>query len=404
MRDVNQLRPRMCARRVEKNMSLQSDQSEKPVEYSASDVTKMQRTERGLAFERKCNALRERTRAKDPKALETLRQVKDFLRDLKEPGMRVKAGGGILPGAVHSNTFMSNFSLQYANDEYIGERCMPIVPVVHRSDAFATYGKRDRLAAPDDTIGPRGVVNEVNETRSSDNYSVKDRALQAHIDATTIQNEDAVFDEMFDLLAAPNDGLALKREIRIAAAVQLSTNYSGNTTTLSGANQWDSAAGGDPLKNIQTAVASLWGGMGATNIVGVCNLDVFNVLTRHPQLLDLLKYTAAGVATRQQLANIFGLSEILVGAARTDTANSGQTASYSRIWTDSFSVLRVAQRPTKRSAHFGSTFRLNGDPKTTAWFEEAQGKEGCYYAKVGVSEDHKIVAGDSGALIIDCLA
>lgn len=376
--------------------------SDTPKVYTPADVFHMQRTEAGLAYERKIKKLRADYVSGEPRAKALVSETVEYIRGLAG-GMREKAGIGVAPGSVHSNVFLSNFSLAYANDEFIGERCMPVVPVDHRSDSYATYGQRDRLGVMDDSIGPRGKVNEVSETRSSDNYSVKDRALQNYLDASTLANQDAVFDEMLDLLDAVNANLMLAREARIAAAVQLSTNYA-TTTTLAGANQWDSASGGDPIKNVQDKVAALWGGTGQTDIVGVTNLDTYNVLTRHPAILDLLKYTAAGLATKQQLANILGLSDLLVGAARKDIANIGQTASYSRIWTDSFSVIRVARRPTKRSAHFGSTFRLKNHPLTTQWFEEDGGIQGGYFAKVGVSEDHKLVSSQAGAMIIDCLA
>jgi hypothetical protein len=374
---------------------------QKPSIYSASDVFHMQRTEAGLAYERKLNKLRTLHRTGDPAVKHLVQETSEYIRSLA--GNSERAGVGVAPGSVHSNTFLSGFSLAYQNDEFIGERCMPVVLVDHRSDAYATYGQRDRLGIMDDSIGPRGKVNEVSETRSSDNYSVKDRALQNFIDASTLANEDPVFDEMLDLIDAVNANLGLAREARIAAAVQLSTNYAA-TTTLSGADQWNSATGGDPLKNIQDGVAALWGGMGQTDIIGVTNLDTYNALTRHPAILDLLKYTASGLASKQQLASILGLTDILVGAARKDTANIGQTASYSRVWTDSFSILRVARRPTKRSAHFGSTFRMKSHPITTQWFEEDCGMAGGYYAKVGCSEDHKVVSTQAGFMFVDCLA
>lgn len=380
-------------------------QSDKQVIVSGEDVYRMQRTERGLRFDKKLKDLSEKIRARDPQALAIAKGVVDYMRSLKEgaAGVQTRAGAGVAPGAVHSNTFLSNFSLMYANDEFIGERLMPIVPVEHRSDVYAVYTKRDRFNAPDDTIGPRGTVNEVSEGRTSDNYSVKDRALQNFLASETEQNQDPVFDEMMDLLDAVLAGLGMKREERIATIVNTASNYAGNTTTLSGASQWDSGAGGDPLKAIQTGVAALFSAGGQTDVVGATNIDVYNALTRHPAILDLLKYTEAGLATKRQLASIFGLTDILVGASRKDTANKGQAQAYGRIWTDNFAVLRVARRPTKRSAHFGSTFRLKTDPITTQWYDQNYGKSGGYFAKVGVSEDHKVVAGDMGYLIVDCL-
>jgi hypothetical protein len=360
------------------------------------DVAAWQRTEKGLAYERRLKRLREGLMVRDPKAL----AIKEaFNQEI----LRQKAGPG--PTAVHQNTFLTNMSLQYANDEFIGERLMPVVPVEKRSDSYATYDKRDRFNAPDDTIGPDGDAAEVTEGRSSGNYSVTDRALMNHIPVETIENQDPVFDEMLDLTEAVRSGLAIKREIRIATLLTTAANYpTGNKVTLSGSDQWDSSAGGDPIKVIQTATAALFRGPNPTRLVGFTSIEVFNALVRHVSLLDLFKYTRQGLITSQQLAALFGLDDLLVGAARYDTANSGQTASYSRIWGKHFGILRVAVRPSRRSAHFGTTFQLNTDPHAFNWFDPRKGKAGANYVKIGWSDDHKIVASDTGYLISDAIA
>lgn len=358
---------------------------------SMNDVIKNQRTPNGLAYERKMKALRESMLVKG----DAYRTIKaGFDAEI----LRQKA---VQPGAVHSNTFLSNLSVQYANDAFIGERLMPIVPVEKRSDNFATYNKRDRFNAPDDTIGPDGDAAEVTEGRGSDNYSVQDRALMNHLPVETIENQDPVFDEMLDMTESVRNGLSIKREIRIATKLTTAANYpTGNKVTLSGGSQWDSAGGGDPIGAIQTATASLFMGSTPTRLVGWTSLDVFNVLVRHPMLLDLFKYTREGLITSQQLAGLFGLDELLVGASRFDTANAGQgAASFSRIWGKFFGVARVAIRPSRRSAHFGSTFQLSTDPHAFNWFDPRKGKAGSNYVKIGWSDDHKIVASDTGYLI-----
>jgi len=306
---------------------------------------------------------------------------------------------GVASSTVHSNTFLSNMSLMYANDAYIGDRLVGVVPVGKRSDSYATYPQRERFEFPDDSIGGRSHANEISESRSSSNYSVKDFALSNFVSQETLDNQDAIFDEMVDLVEACNEGIAHRRELRIATLLTTASNYSGNTVTLAGSDQWDSAAGGDPIGDIQTAIAGTWMGHGASDLIGFCSLSVFLSLSRHPVLLDLYKYNAQGLLNRQQIASYFGLSDLLVSASRKQTANEGQTASFSRIWGLDFGVVRVAKRATKRSAHFASIFRMNGDPVTTQWEDPAIGKNGGHYAKVGVSEDLKVVAGPTGYII-----
>jgi hypothetical protein len=358
--------------------------------HSSEDVVASQRTERGLAYDalmKGIDVIRKSPQAKH----------KDQWKALNDDLLAIRKG--VSAGSVHSNTFLSNMSVQYANDEYIGERLIPVVSVDKRSNDFAVYPKRERLEYPDDALGSRSHANELDESRTTDNYSVKDYGLQNFLSNETLENQDPIFDEMMDLTEAVNEGMAFKREIRLATILTTAANFSGNTVTLAGADQWDSGAGGNPIKDIQTAKAALWQGRGATMLLAYCSLQVFNVLARHPTILDLLKYQRSGIAQRTELATILGFDDLLVGAARKQTANQGQTASYSRIWGLDFGMVRVAKRASKRSAHFASLFRMNGDPVTTQWFDASLGKSGGHYAKVGVSEDAKIVAGDTGYII-----
>lgn len=365
------------------------------VEALASNILREQRTDKSIRYERLRKGYDAMRASKDPKHAATLKRWKEEFLD------HTKAVGA---GSVHSNTFLSSMSVMYANDDYIGERLVCLVPVGKRSDSYAIYPQRERFEFPDDSLGNRAKANEINESRSSDSYSVKDYGLSNYVAQDTLDNQDAIFDEMVDLVDACNEGVAFRRELRLASLLTTASNYSGNTVTLSGSNQWDSGTGGDPIKDIQTAISGCWMGQGATDLLGFCSLSVFIVLQRHPAILDNLKYQRTGLATRQEIANYFGLTDLLVSAARRQTANEGQTAAYSRIWGLDFGVVRVARRPTRRSAHFASIFRMNGDPVTTQWQDPAVGVNGGYYAKVAVREDLKIVAAPTGYLIKSCVA
>lgn len=308
--------------------------------------------------------------------------------------LRAKA---LTPGAVHNDSTLSNVSIQYRNEEFIGTRLMPVVTVSKLSDKYYLYSKRDRLAAPDLEIGPRGKAAEISENRSTDNYSCKSYAVQNFIDSQTLANQDAPLNEMVDLTASCNDVLDLAEEIRIATIMTTGSNYGSNTAALSGTDRLDSSTGGNPIKLIQDALAALWSGAGPSEKVMFMGLEVWNVLSRHPAMLDLFKYNSSGLLSRQDVMRFFGIDEVLIGEARQDTANLGSSASYSRIWGKQLGIVRRAKSPGIRNASFGYTFRHQGK-KTTQWFDQTIGIEGGYYSKVGVAEDHKVVAADTGYL------
>lgn len=374
-------------------------------QFTSDDVKRNQRTEKGLKFEKWYDEVRNllsgKTQENKKKALAANAA---FCRGI---GMPTKTGSDIgyigkavNPGAVHIDTLLSTFSTMYANDEFIGLRLMPVLGVDKRSNKFAVYPKRERFAFPDDAITTRSVANEIEATRSTDNYSVDDYALKNFLDLETIVNEDAPLDEMLDLAEAVNEGIAFREEKRIATIVQTSGNYGSNT---SGATSvWsNTTTGGTIISDMLAAKQAIWRGRNQVRLIGVTTLSNWNsCLINNPQLNAKYNYTQAGLLTPQLIAGWFGLDEILIGSPREDTANEGQTASFARIWTSNFfAIISVATRPTLRSLCFGNTYRLNEDPITTEWFDPEIGKKGGNWLKVGLSEVHKVVAGDAAYYI-----
>jgi len=197
------------------------------------------------------------------------------------------------------------------------------------------------------------------------------------------------------------EGIAFKTELRHAAILTNSSNFG---STAAAGTVWSNANGGTIIKDLQTARAALWMGRGPGDFVGFCSLDVANAMQRNPALLELMKYTKGGLVPMDEIAKMFGLSKILVGEARKDTANSGQTASYSRIWSDVFGIVRVARQPSIRNAAFGYTFRLGGTVKTRTWFNENVGTDGGYHAQISKHEVAKVVASDTGYLLTSVIS
>ena len=379
-----------------------------PLELSPGAVSTLQRTKRGVAFQRWSDELRNLLDGRTPEDQRKLAAANEtFIRGLGRPqhGMNSDVTKAVTPTAVHVDALMSTFSVMYANDEYIGERLMPPVTVAKRSNKFATYNKRDRFAFPDDEIGHRAQSNELDEGRSTDNYSVTDYGFKNFLDLETAENEDAPLNEMVDLVESINEGIAFKREKRILTIVTTAGNFGSNTADAT--TEWDatSPAGGTIVADLLAARSALWQGRNPTMKIGYCPLNVWNTcIANNAAIRDLFKYVAEGLAVTTQVARYFRLDDILITEAREDTANIGQTASYARMVTaDVFGIIAAARNPSPRSLHFGSTFRMRGDPYTTQWTDPSVGKRGGIYARVAVSEDHKIVSADAGYLITDAI-
>ncbi len=358
-----------------------------------SDILRNQRTPEGLAYEQFMRGFRAMRGSRDAKVRAALEEANRSLVLFRDNGS----------DAVHVDATMAEMSIRYVNDEYIGDRLMPMTTVSRVSNIYAVYDARASLGFPDDSLGERGQANEVNQgVDLTHSYSCIARGLESYVDLREMDNADAPLDPLTDASIIVNEGVMFNRELRYSAKLTTSANFGSNTAAITAGSEWNSAGNGNPVKDIQKAVDAVRGGRNPTRLVGYCSVNVFRVLSRHPAIRDLFKYEKEGFATAQQLAQYFEMDEILVGKARKDNANVGQTEADVRIWSDVFGIVRVAPVPTTRSYQFGTTFR-NGPIETVQLFDRKLGKKGGYIVKIALDEDYKIVASNAGYLLTGVL-
>jgi len=360
------------------------------------NVYSSQRTSKGKRFEKYLEVLLRDMQNPTGDLAEDLKSVNEQLRQ------KINS-----PGAVSRTQLLENIALAYSNDEFIGERIMPVVTTADSeglSVEYWRYDKANKFSYPSDEIGTAGKVNEVSEGVDRTSTSLTRRALKEFSDAWTLAMTDNVVATLINPMMNVLDGMAFNRELRIAAIAGASGSYGSNTAPLAGADQWNSATGGDPGKAVDAAKLSLWGGTGPGRWVGFTSRATFNVLKRHPVILDTFKYQSGkpAQATREMLAAYFELDELLIGDARKNTANEGQTASYSRIWPNVFGIARVSQAPSRQQAFFGMT--LAQQLKAETWYVNGTGGRGGYFAQGSTAEKSLVVAADTGYLLTAVIA
>lgn len=335
------------------------------------------------------------------------RDVVDVVRALlmsKDPAIRAlvdRANNDLvqkaLTGTIHVDQTLQNMTVAYRNEDYIADRLMPIVPVNQRSGIYFKYDKRSQIAFPDDAMGPRASANEITRSRSTDNYSVKDYGLKDFADVALMQNESAPLNDLAEMMPALIDACDFKREVRVANILTTSANYGSNTTALASGVRWD-VSGGKPINDFLTTRPKLWTGAGPGKIVAFTTLNVWNALVQNTTMQALFQYVRDGLLQPEQFGRYFGFNELVIANAWQDTANEGQAESDSKIWPDVFGIIRVANAPSIRNASFGYTFQVDGQRSSRQWFDNAIGTKGGYWGTVTSSEDHKIVAPDTGWL------
>lgn len=310
------------------------------------------------------------------------------------------------PRNLHVDSIMTNFSLQYKNEEMIWQEVMPVVPVGKRSDKYMKYNKANAFRLFDDKIGPRSLANEIDWDVTPDNYSVKDHALADWVAQEEIDNADTPLSPERDSNDFINMMLDVAQEKRVADVFTTAANYPvGNKVTLAGATQWTGASD-NPIKDIQDAIEACFQ---RANTIWF-GVDAWLAFRRLPEILDAVKAASrvqtnsGGLATQSEVAALFDVDRVLVGRARYISSKEGQTDTYARIWGKHAGALyvppgQVGVRTISFAKTFSETRKL-----TFRSFDEKRGMEGAVYLKTGWNSDEKITASDIGYLIENAVA
>lgn len=308
------------------------------------------------------------------------------------------------PRAMHKDAILTNLSLKYRNDAMIWPLIMPLVKVNKRSDSFYEYNKADSFKLVDDAMGPKALANEYDWGVAEKNYSVKDHGVADWLAQEAIDNADNPLQPEIDTNDFLNMLLDIAQEKRVAAIAFAAGSYSsGNKVQLAGNDQWGGSTD-DPIDDIQTAIEASFQ-RANTLVFGV---DAWVKFRKLPEILDAVKAVAGaslrgGMASGQEVAQLFEVERVLIGRSRYNTAKQGQAASYSRLWGKHCAALYVEPNPGIRTITFGVTF-VESLRATYRDFDGKRGIKGAHYIRPAWNSDEKVIASDCGYLIEDAVA
>ncbi|MDA8326207.1 MAG: hypothetical protein M0033_08300 [Nitrospiraceae bacterium] len=308
-------------------------------------------------------------------------------------------------GQLHIDSALTNLSVRYRNEAMIWPLVLPIVPVQRRSDKYFVYTKADAYTLADDTVFPKTLPNEMDWGTSTGNYSVRDHAFGDWLPEEVIENADVPLQPEVDTNDYLNLLLDIAQENRVANVVFNAANYSStNQLTLSGTSQW-SSSGSTPINDILNAIESCF--MRANTLV--FGIQTWMALRTNPQILDAVKAATrlqaaeGGMATRDEVASLFEVDQVLVGRARYNTAKQGQTPSFARLWGKHAAALHVEKNPGIRSITFGATFS-EMRRQTQRDFEPKRGIKSGQYLKVAWNSAEIVIANDVGYFVQNAVA
>lgn len=306
---------------------------------------------------------------------------------------------------------LTNFSVKYANPEFIGLNLMPVLPSEQEGGQYVVY---QRNAEFDVTRSPGGRGTRVTSIEADNfnykkqNYMVESDSTQGWIGKDVVMSTSTPVNGMFDLRERVDYNMAFKRELRIRDVITNPANYGvNNQLTLTAGIQWDNS-GGDPGSDILAARAKIWRGTGNTMLLSWCSIDVWNVIRQSPNMLKLLPLGHQGFVTPEQFCDIFGFDGLLVSEAWISTVNIAKmptAPAFARVWGNNFGITRVSRIPAQRNAAFGYTFRwmpgtIPSGMENNLWFAPQEGDFGSFGYKSALKETHQVTAADTAFLFV----
>ncbi len=305
--------------------------------------------------------------------------------------------------SVHIDNALSNLAIGYKNEAYIADTIFSVVPVEKQSDKYFIFTKEFWFRNHVERRGPGANYAEGGFEVSNDEYGCVNKGLSFPIPWEVTQNADAAINMERDGADWLGEQFMIDREIALKDKIMDASAW-GSDTTKSSTGQWSDYENSDPISDIQTGIETIQKAIGRVPNVALMGVEVWNKLRRHPDLLDMYKYTQSGKLNEAQVAQAIDVDRLAIGKAIYESAAEGQSFSGAYIWDKNMILMYVSPNPGIRVPSAGYTFLWKQQGFTVA-IENYNNRLRRRAMLLGDSAfDQKITASDCGYEIINAVA
>jgi hypothetical protein len=262
-------------------------------------------------------------------------------------------------GNVHIDQVLSQISVAYPNNAFVGGVLFPQVMVRKQSDLYYVFGREAWSVDPGgDQRAPGAPASEIPGMEvSTESYFATEHALKIAVTPEERENADSPLSPDRDATELVTSKLLLAREITMKNLATTASNYAtGYSTTLSGSSQWNNYTSSDPITDFRTGRRKIHSGLFLEPNLAVIPYQVMSQLEDHPDFIERIKYSQRGVLTTEIIASILGIQNVVVPGVGYNTANPGQAVSLSYLWGKDVVLAYVPSRPGLRIPAYGYEF------------------------------------------------
>lgn len=299
---------------------------------------------------------------------------------------------------------LTAIALAYSNRSMIADEVLPRLAVGKQEFKYLKHDVAEGFTIPDTKVGRRSSPGQVEFSATELADFTQDYGLDDVIPQNDLDNAPPNYDPLGKSTAFLTNLILLDREVRVANVVFANATYpAANRVTLSGTSQWSDYTNSDPIAAIMNA---LDGTLIRPN-VAIFGRATFSKLRMHPKVVQAVNSTnqGAGVVSRQQIADLLELEEVVVGEGFVNTAKKGQTAAYARAWGKHASFLfRDRTALVGKGVTFGFTAQFGGRTAASWSVKENAGLKGGIKVRTGESVKEVISANDLGYFFENAVA
>lgn len=317
---------------------------------------------------------------------------------------------------VHVDPLLTDYAIGYGQKmtAFAGDKGATVVRKPKQSAKYAVWSKADfyrseMIKVADGAAAPTGGFR----VTTSDSYFADVYGLKTMLTDRTRSNSDLNVEKAKVRWLVQQ--AKLKREKLWAAACFATGLWTSNTeqtgkSSNPSTNEFlqfndESSVPLDVIHNQLLAVELSTGFMPNKLIT---NSKVALALRRHPDILDLYKHTSGGLASIEEVAEAFGVTEIVVGHAVENTGKEGQSVSMGRVFGNHILLAYISDAPGDEEPTAVTGFAWSEYDKVDAtgvairkWRENDPAGD-WFHAEQAIA--YAITANDCGVFLLDAVA
>lgn len=299
------------------------------------------------------------------------------------------------------NPLLTEVARGYTNQEFVGLKLFPYVPVAQRGGQIVKFGK-EQFRLLNTERAPGANVASTDFEYSTEGYALKQHALAGKVPIELMEDASQVPGVDLGKVAVNQvmEQIGLKLEYKQATLARTAGSYaSENKATLSGTSQW-SHTSSTPTKDIKTAREAIRSKIGRYPNILILGAPVFAALTEHAAIVDRIKYTGRDSITPQMLAQLLNVDEVQIGGS----VYMNAAGAFVDVWGKDAILAYSAPVSLAQmgSPSFAYTYRLKNHPVVNQpYFNEANMS---WYYRVVDEHDPVMTGADAGYLFTNAVA